>query len=174
VIPQEPIVPSEATVKEGTVEHTVQVTTVKPSSRTYVVWRRKPTYFIIGSLIVAVILMFVAFWRSTSENTQTNQNLTESLELVSRQLDDAKKQIEVSRSESAQRETCRLRYSANISERNAQVIIGFAQAVTIPATDEVNRQHQREVISQAGVDLQAAIDARTEYEASGAPLPCPI
>lgn len=171
---EQPVVPSEREVRvDGSTTHSVTVTTPPVPPRSYVVWRRRPTFFIIGGLVLAVILMFVAFWRQVNESNATIAQNSEVISDLNQQLEKARSEISDVSNESAERETCRLRFSSAITEGTSRVLLSFTAAAGNPSQDEAVRTQQRAVIAKAGDALDKALADREAYEKDGAPLPCP-
>lgn len=165
MVNQQPSTPPDVSVTEHESVHNVVVAS-QDHPKKYIVWRRAPTYSIIGGLVAAVALMFTAFMVQGREQQQSINNLTEQLEA-------AREQIQSASEETAQRETCRLRFSSAIVEFQSGVLIAFSRAVGIPLGSP-EREIVIERINEAGDSLDEAIHARNNYEADGAPLPCPL
>lgn len=162
---QQPVQPEVTVTEQGSV-HNVVVAGANSPNRKFVVWRRNWAYSIIGALLLSTVLMFVAFTLLLREGQQSISDLTD-------QLRQARAEIEENSATAQERETCRLRYTSTITENQARVLIAFSRAVGVEGTDADRARHLAE-INRAGDDLEVAIASRAEYEAAGAPLPCPV
>jgi hypothetical protein len=169
------IVPSQRIVSENDpVEHNVTISTPPTHPKKYIVWRKRPTYIIIGSLVVGLIIMALAYIWQVNRGTNAVVGLNHTIEDISSQLSDARHQLATFAANSDDRDACRVVYQAHVTEAQALVIIGITSAIANPTTDPTVKQRQRDEISAAGEVLKKEIADRSAYEKRGAPLPCPV
>ena len=169
-----PEIPPVVEVQEnGTTLHNVTVTTDSPSPKKFVVWRRRPTYLIIGGLISAVLFMGVAFFTLQRESLESIANLTEDVRLLRSALIDAEQEIDDAQVENRELVACRAAFNNAVSEATSLVVIELTELLVLLSQDGDTTVAVDE-IQEAGRLLNVAQAGRSAYEAGGAALPCPI